>query len=110
MPVLRSAARLLAAQRIERVLIETIPDRWRSFEVSVPAGMRYAARAFGSWRCVVTCTGEAYNWTRPLYKDRYRCDARYQTKRWVLYALDVYCAAPSVAATDVGLQALRSPA
>ena len=54
-PALQSAARLLASGRIERVLIEVMPEHWAKYQIRPAAGLQHAKRAFAGWRCVVTC-------------------------------------------------------
>ena len=110
MGVLRSAEGLLAAGRIERVLIELQAERWHAFNTTAASGMELGRSLLGSWTCVISCTGKPFRWHLPLYGSaakRLRCDARLQGKPWVLYAYDVYCVHPTLAAGDAGLRALR---
>ena len=63
--VLDSAASLFAERRVDHVMLELIPARWKPFGVTLPDGLERARRIFEGWSCVRMCDGAAYNFSAP---------------------------------------------
>ena len=60
--MLRSAAALLAAGRIRRLMIEVVPSRWARFGVGVADGMAEIRSLLAGWVCIVACNGAPITW------------------------------------------------
>ena len=105
-PVLRSAARLFAARRIERVLFEVSLRRWGKVGIGRrQQGLEELRTLFKGWTCTWACNGQPFPWTSvPRFK--VYCAPPWNVHSdlgWGLF--DVYCVAPGV---DPVWNALRS--
>ena len=56
--VLRSAKKLFRSQRIKRVMLEWVPERWHRFGVDIDEGIRFARNLFRHWKCLNACHPE----------------------------------------------------
>ena len=96
-PVLRSAAKLFAARRIERVLFEVSLKRWGKFGItSKQEGLDELRALFVGWTCTWACTGHPFPW-RPVARRALYCASPWNVHSdlgWGLF--DVYCVAPGV--------------
>ena len=101
---LRSARALFAADRILRVLVESVPLRWGVFNLSVAAGLREAAAIFEDWHCVVACSGKAYAWQVATLG---LCSEELQARG--VRAADVYCSKMQPWWEDAGMKVLARP-
>ena len=96
-PVLRSAARLFAARKIERVIFEISLKRWGKFGVdSKKAGLDELKKLFEGWTCTWACNGRLFPWTPVARREVYCAPPwnEYSDLGWGLF--DVYCVAPGV--------------
>jgi FkbM family methyltransferase len=96
-PVLRSAARLLATRRIQRVLFEVSLKRWGRFGIaSKQAGLDELRAMFETWTCTWACNGRPFPWT-PVERRTVYCAPPWNEHSdlgWGLF--DVYCVAPFI--------------
>jgi len=96
-PVLRSAAKLFAARRIERVLFEVSLRRWGKLGIaSKQAGLDELRAMFAGWTCTWACNGRPFPW-RPIARRAVYCAPPWNEHSdlgWGLF--DVYCVAPGV--------------
>ena len=96
-PVLRSAARLFAARKIERVIFEISLKQWGKFGVySKKAGLDELKKLFEGWTCTWACNGRLFPWTPVARREVYCAPPwnEYSDLGWGLF--DVYCVAPGV--------------
>ena len=106
MNVLRSAAGLFDAGRIDRIVIEITPSRWHVQNVSLDDGFGELNARLGDWHCAWACTGRAVSW--PDLHGRFRARLRNHPHAlslgvnclppWnpAIGAVDVYCVRPGV--------------
>lgn len=96
-PVLRSAARLLATRRIERILFEVSLKRWGRFGIaSKQAGLDELRAMFAGWTCTWACNGRPFPWT-PVPRFQVYCAPPWNEHSdlgWGLF--DVFCVAPGI--------------
>jgi len=96
-PVLRSAAKLFATRRIERVLFEVSLKRWGKFGVtSKQHGLNELRALFAGWACTWACNGRPFPWT-PVERHTVYCAPPWNEHSdlgWGLF--DVYCVAPGI--------------
>jgi FkbM family methyltransferase len=96
-PVLRSAAKLFAERRIERVLFEITLKRWDQFGIaSKRGGLGELRRLFLGWTCTWACNGRPFPWT-PVARRQVYCARPWNERSdlgWGLF--DVFCVAPGV--------------
>jgi len=103
-PVLRSAAHLIARGDIQRIMLEFFPSRWPAFNISVAEGLAELSSLFHGWHCVVMCTGERYDFSRPTLLGPGKKDVA------IGLCVDVYCTSESQPMHDTGLKAIRAMA
>ena len=96
-PVLRSAAKLFANRRIDRVLFEITLKRWGQFGISSKKeGLDELRRLFSGWTCTWACNGRAFPWA-PVPRHQVYCGRPWNVHSdlgWGLF--DVFCVAPGV--------------
>jgi len=96
-PVLRSAAKLFATRRIERVLFEISLKRWTRFGItSKQHGLNELRTLFAGWTCTWACNGRPFLWT-PVERRAMYCAPPWNEHSdlgWGLF--DVFCVAPGV--------------
>jgi FkbM family methyltransferase len=96
-PVLRSATKLFAARRIERVLFEVSLRRWDKFGIaSKQAGLDELRAIFAGWTCTWACNGRPFPWT-PVARRAVYCAPPWNEHSdlgWGLF--DVFCVAPGI--------------
>ena len=96
-PVLRSAVKLFATRRIERILFEVSLKRWGRFGIaSKQAGLNELRAIFAGWTCTYACNGRPFPWT-PVPRFQVYCAPPWNEHSdlgWGLF--DVYCVAPGI--------------
>ena len=96
-PVLRSAAKLFASRKIERVLFEVSLKRWTKFGIADrQGGLNELRTLFTGWACTWACNGRPFPFT-PVARRAVYCAPPWNVHSdlgWGLF--DVYCVAPGV--------------
>ena len=96
-PVLRSAAKLFAQHRIDRVMFEITFKRWDQFGIhSKQEGLAELRRLFQGWTCTWACNGFPFPWT-PVPRHQVYCARPWNEHSdlgWGLF--DVFCVAPGM--------------
>ena len=96
-PVLRSAAKLFAERRIDRVLFEITLKRWGQFGISSKKeGLDELRRLFSGWTCTWACNGRPFPWV-PVPRHQVYCGRPWNVHSdlgWGLF--DVFCVAPGI--------------
>ncbi len=96
-PVLRSASKLFATRRIERVLFEVSLKRWGRFGIATrQAGLDELRAIFAGWTCTYACNGRPFPGT-PVPRFQVYCAPPWNEHSdlgWGLF--DVFCVAPGV--------------
>ena len=96
-PVLRSAAKLFAARRIDRVLFEVSLKRWGKFGLAgKQQGLDELRKLFAGWTCTWACNGRPFPW-KPVARRTVYCAPPWNEHSdlgWGLF--DVFCVAPGV--------------
>ena len=96
-PVLRSAAKLFAERRIDRVLFEITLKRWGQFGIgSKKEGLDELRRLFSGWTCTWACNGRPFPWV-PVPRHQVYCKRPWNVHSdlgWGLF--DVFCVAPGI--------------
>ncbi len=96
-PVLRSAAKLFAQHRINRVMFEITFKRWDQFGIhSKQEGLEELRRRFQGWTCTWACNGRPFPWT-PVSRHQVYCARPWNEHSdlgWGLF--DVFCVAPGM--------------
>ena len=96
-PVLRSAAKLFADRRIDRVLFEITLKRWGQFGIGgKKEGLDELRRLFSGWTCTWACNGRPFPWA-PVPRHQVYCGRPWNIHSdlgWGLF--DVFCVAPGI--------------
>jgi len=96
-PVLRSAARLLATRRIQRVLFEVSLKRWGRLGIpGKQAGLAELRALFAGWTCTWACNGRPFPWAAVERHTVYCAPPwnEHSDLGWGLF--DVFCVAPGI--------------
>ena len=97
-PVLRSAAKLFANHKIQRVIFEITFKRWGRFGIqSKQQGLNELRQLFRGWTCTWACNGRPFPWASVSRRELYcaRPWNEHSDLGWGLF--DVFCVAPGVA-------------
>ena len=104
---LRSAAALFDANLVDRILVEWLPYRWPTYNVSVEEGRAEARSRFAGWHCVIACNGEEH---RPDDNPESRPPCRAELASLGVRPADLYCTAPWLPwYEDPGMQVFVDP-